>query len=179
MKSDIIKEIIIDQTAIPNIPNIPYNIQEDILGLAKAIYISRLKTTMSSFNSPSDACEFAKLEIGLLEHEVFGAFYLNAQNRLICYEQAARGTLNACTVYPRELLKTALGHNAAAVIIIHNHPGGRAEPSEADNELTLKMAAAYNLVGIELHDHLVVSNDDVYSYSISKPYYLDHGNYHA
>ena len=92
-----------------------------------------------------------------LPHEVFCCLFLDTRHRLIRYEELFRGTIDGATVYPREVVKRALQCNASAVILGHNHPSGVAEPSEADRNITVKLAKALALVEIRLLDHLVVS----------------------
>jgi DNA repair protein RadC len=107
--------------------------------------------------APADAARFLKARLLDLPHEVFCCLFLDTRHRLIRYEELFRGTIDGATVYPREVVKRALQHNASAVIVGHNHPSGVAEPSEADRSITLKLAKALALVEIRLLDHVVVS----------------------
>ena len=107
--------------------------------------------------APADAARFLKARLLDLPHEVFCCLFLDTRHRLIRYEELFRGTIDGATVYPREVVKRALQHNASAVILGHNHPSGVAEPSEADRHITLKLAKALALVEIRLLDHVVVS----------------------
>lgn len=107
--------------------------------------------------APADAARLVKARLLDLPHEVFCCLYLDTRHRLIRYEELFRGTIDGATVYPREVVKRALQHNASAVIVGHNHPSGIAEPSEADRSITLKLAKALALVEIRLLDHVVVS----------------------
>lgn len=103
---------------------------------------------------------------GLLQtrdREVFAALFLDNQHRILVYEELFLGTLSAATVYPRDVVKRALHHNAAALILIHNHPSGYPEPSRADIEITLRLQDALALVDIRILDHLVVSTEGVVS----------------
>lgn len=111
----------------------------------------------SALQVPSDAARFFKARLTDLPHEVFCCLFLDTRHRLIRYEELFRGTVDGATVYPREVVKRALIHNASAVILGHNHPSGVSEPSEADRSITLKLAKALALVEIRLLDHLVVS----------------------
>ncbi|HEY8521445.1 MAG TPA: DNA repair protein RadC [Gammaproteobacteria bacterium] len=110
----------------------------------------------SPFQAPVDAARFLRARLADLPHEVFSCLFLDTRHRLIRYEELFRGTVDGATVYPREVVKRALHHNAAAVIAGHNHPSGVAEPSEADRHITLKLAQALALVEIRLLDHVVV-----------------------
>jgi proteasome lid subunit RPN8/RPN11 len=87
--------------------------------------------------APVDAARFFKARLLDLPHEVFSCLFLDTRHRLIRYEELFRGTIDGATVYPREVVKRALQHNAAAVIVGHNHPSGVSEPSEADRNITL------------------------------------------
>lgn len=91
------------------------------------------------------------------EHESFLTLFLDAQNRLIASEELFRGTLTQTSVYPREIVKRALRHNAAAVIFAHNHPSGVSEPSRADELLTNALKQALGLVDVKVLDHFVVA----------------------
>lgn len=107
--------------------------------------------------APADAARYLKARLLDLPHEVFCCLFLDTRHRLIRYEELFRGTIDGATVYPREVVKRALQHNASAVILGHNHPSGVSEPSEADRSITLKLAKALALVEIRLLDHVVVS----------------------
>jgi DNA repair protein RadC len=111
----------------------------------------------SALAAPADAARFLKAKLLDLPHEVFCCLFLDTRHRLIRYEELFRGTIDGATVYPREVVKRALAHNASAVILGHNHPSGVSEPSEADRSITLKLAKALALVEIRLLDHVVVS----------------------
>jgi DNA repair protein RadC len=111
----------------------------------------------SALAAPQDAARFLKAKLLDLPHEVFCCLFLDTRHRLIRYEELFRGTIDGATVYPREVVKRALAHNASAVILGHNHPSGVSEPSEADRSITLKLAKALALVEIRLLDHVVVS----------------------
>jgi len=118
-----------------------------------------------AISSPTAARDFCRLRLGGLPHEVFGVLWLDAQNRLIAFEEMFRGTLTQTSVYPREVVKTALARNAAAVILTHNHPSGIPEPSMADQALTQVLKTALALVDVKVLDHLVVSASGVSSFA--------------
>jgi DNA repair protein RadC len=107
--------------------------------------------------SPGAARDWLKLKLGGLAHEVFGALWLDAQNRLIGWDELFRGTLTQTSVYPREVVKQALTRNAAAVILAHNHPSGLTEPSAADEVLTRSLKEALGLVDVRVLDHFIVA----------------------
>lgn len=89
-------------------------------------------------------------------HEVFGLVLLDNRHRLLHFTELFRGTIDAASVYPREVVKTALEHNAAAVILVHNHPSGHPEPSQSDRAITTRLQTALNTVDIRVLDHFVV-----------------------
>ena len=114
-----------------------------------------------AFTSPKDSKAFVKLQLATLEHEVFACMFLDNQHRVITFKQMFRGTIDGASVYPREVVKEALAHNAAAVIFAHNHPSGVAEPSQADQQITKRLKEALALVDVRVLDHLVVGQEVV------------------
>ena len=107
--------------------------------------------------SPQAVRDWLRMRLGHLPHEVFVALWLDNQHRLISSEEVFRGTLATTSVYPREILKSALAHNAAAVIFAHNHPSGHQEASQADLELTKHLRQALALVDVRMLDHFIVT----------------------
>jgi len=99
-----------------------------------------------------------------LQHEVFACIHLDCHHHMLHFEELFRGTVSGASVYPREVIKSALAHNAAAVILVHNHPSGRAEPSQADHRITKSLKQALKLVDIDVLDHLIVADDQVLSF---------------
>jgi len=99
------------------------------------------------------------LSLAPLGHEIFAVLFLDAQHRLIACDEMFRGTLTQTSVYPREIVKQALRHNCAAVILAHNHPSGVAEPSAADQALTRALQGALALVDVRVLDHIVVAGN--------------------
>ena len=118
-----------------------------------------------SLSSPRAVCDFLLLTLGGRAHEVFVALFLDSQNRLLASEELFRGTLTQTSVYPREVVKTALRHNAAGVIFAHNHPSGVAEPSRADELLTQTLKQALSLVEIKTLDHFIVAGSRTLSFA--------------
>ena len=107
--------------------------------------------------SPQDAAACFRARLADLPHEVFGCIFLDTRHRIISFEPLFRGTVDGAAVYPREILKRALHHNATAVIVGHNHPSGDCEPSEADRSITQRIKKSLALIDICLLDHLIVS----------------------
>ncbi len=111
----------------------------------------------NAFATPGAVRDYLRLHLAGLPHEVFFALWLDAQNRLIAAEELFRGTLTQTSVYPREVVKKALWHNAAAVVLAHNHPSGVSEPSSADEFLTRELKQALALVDVRVLDHFIVA----------------------
>ena len=107
--------------------------------------------------TPGAVRDWLRLNIAHRPHEVFMALWLDTQNQLIVSEELFRGTLNQTSVYPREIIKQALYHNADAVIFAHNHPSGVAEPSRADETLTHTLKQALAMIDVRLLDHFIVA----------------------
>jgi len=118
-----------------------------------------------AMSSPQAVREFLRLSLTGRAHEVFVAMFLDAQNRLLGSEELFRGTLTQTSVYPREVVKTALRYNAAGVIFAHNHPSGVAEPSRADELLTQTLKQALALVEIKTLDHFIVAGSRTVSFA--------------
>ncbi|MES2771706.1 MAG: DNA repair protein RadC [Pseudomonadota bacterium] len=114
-------------------------------------------TQNDAFASPAAVRDYLRLHLACLPHEVFYVLWLDAQNRLLAGETLFRGTLTQSSVYPREVLKKALAHNAASVILAHNHPSGLAEPSSADIFLTGELKKALALIDVRVLDHFIVA----------------------
>jgi DNA repair protein RadC len=118
-----------------------------------------------AMSSPQAVRDYLRLSLGARPHEVFMAIFLDAQNRLLGCEELFRGTLTQTSVYPREVVKTALRYNAAGVIFAHNHPSGVAEPSRADELLTQTLKQALSLVEIKTLDHFIVAGSKTISFA--------------
>src|SRR6266496_6604455 len=118
-----------------------------------------------AMNSPEAVRNYLRTRLACLPHEVFVCLFLDSQHRVIVCEELFRGTLAQTSVYPREVVKAALGCNAAAVIFAHNHPSGVAEPSRADELLTASLKQALALVDIRTLDHFVVASSQVLSFA--------------
>ena len=108
-------------------------------------------------SSPDSVKHYLQLHLGHLPHEVFAVLFLDSQNRLIAMEEMFRGTLSQTSVYPREVALRALHHQAAAVILTHNHPSGSVQPSAADHSLTQVLRSALALLDIRVLDHVIVA----------------------
>lgn len=139
--------------------------QDEIIATALEILSDRFPNNTIIFQAPKVTRDFLALKLAGLEHEVFVALWLTAQNRLITYEELFRGTLTQTSVYPREVLKAALKHNAGAVIFAHNHPSGYPEPSHVDKVLTTDLKNALTLIDVRVLDHIVVGGAETISFA--------------
>ena len=128
------------------------------LELARRALASPMKAK-DALASPEAVRDWLRLSLSSLPHEVFIALWLDAQNRLIASEELFRGTLTQTSVYPRVVVKSALDHNAGAVILAHNHPSGLAEPSRADEVLTSSLKQALAMIDVKLLDHFIVAGN--------------------
>ena len=118
-----------------------------------------------ALTSTADTKEFLQAHLRDRPHEVFCCLFLDNHHRVLGFEELFRGTLNGTAVYPREIVKQALKHNAAAVILVHNHPAGVAEPSRADELLTARLKETLSLIEVRVLDHIVVGDGDFVSFS--------------
>ncbi len=132
------------------------------LELARRHYTAALRTG-SPLSSPADTRRFLCAQLRDRPFEVFCCLYLDNRHRLIEFEELFRGTIDGAAVHPREVLRRAIEHNAAAVILAHNHPSGVAEPSRADELITLRLRDALALVDIRVLDHLIVAGPEAVS----------------
>ena len=119
--------------------------------------------TGAALSAPGAVRDYLRLVLHGRPHEVFITVFLDAQHRVVASEELFRGTLTQTSVYPREVVKRALHHNAAAVIFAHNHPSGVAEPSRADELLTQALKQALSLVDVRTLDHFVVAGGKLVS----------------
>jgi DNA repair protein RadC len=137
---------------------------------AAAIELARRSTkeelkSGAALTSPSAVRDYLRLAIGSRPHEVFVCIWLDAQHRVIRFEEPFRGTLTQTSVYPREVVKAALACNAAAVIFAHNHPSGVAQPSQADELLTRNLREALALVEVKVLDHFIIAGNQAISFA--------------
>lgn len=140
------------------------------IGLAKAAILFAARECSSRYlrerlrpgvtiGSPGDSRDFLLASLRDRPHEVFCCLFLDNRHRVLAFDELFRGTIDAAAVYPREIVKQALGRNAAAVILAHNHPSGIAEPSQSDQLITRRIRDALELVDIRLLDHFVIGDN--------------------
>jgi DNA repair protein RadC len=127
-----------------------------VVELARRAMAQQLKER-EVFESPAAVKSYLALHLSHKSHEVFAAMFLDAQNRLIALDELFRGTLTQTSVYPREVVLRALQHQAASVVLAHNHPSGSVQPSRADETVTLTLKAALGLVDVRVIDHVIVA----------------------
>jgi DNA repair protein RadC len=150
-------------------PDLKYLQNEDsIIASAMDILLARMKTNNGeAMMLPRQLEDYLKLKAHQLDTEQFGVVFLDVQMRAIEYEQMFAGTLSQCSVYPREVVRRALHHNAYAVVIHHNHISGSVEPSPADIALTARLNAALKLVDVMLVDHVITSGNAAKSMALA------------
>ena len=132
--------------------------EADILLMAQQLASQRLRRGRS-LTAPHAVFGHLQTLMADYEHEVFALLMVDSKHRVLAFKELFRGTLDAASVYPREVVKLCLEHNSAAVILVHNHPSGDPEPSQADLTLTRKLQDALNLVDIRTLDHIVVGSE--------------------
>ncbi len=118
-----------------------------------------------ALRNPADTRNYLTAQLRDRAYEVFACLFLDTRHRVIAFDEVFRGTIDGASVHPREIVKLALAHNAAALIFAHNHPSGIAEPSQADLRLTRRLREALQLVDIRVLDHLIVGDGAVLSFA--------------
>ena len=141
-----------------------YSTEDEVIDAALHIMESKL-SDREYFTSPLITARYFQLRLAKSEREIFSVMFLSSQNQMIATEDIFFGTIDGASVYPREVVKAALRHNAAAVIFAHNHPSGAAEPSNADKILTSRLVEALALIDIRVLDHIVVSETETVSFA--------------
>jgi len=131
--------------------------EQDIINQAKSILLNSIKRN-DALCSPQQTRDFLSLELAKEQAEVFAILFLDNRNRVISFDRMFFGTIDGASVYPREVIKRALHHNAAACIFAHNHPSGVAEPSMQDEQITTKLKDGLALVDIRVLDHFVIGD---------------------
>jgi len=142
--------------AVPGMGPAKYAQMQAVMEMARRALDERVARE-DALTSPQAVRDYLRLRLQGREHEVFVAVFLDTQNRVIVLEELFRGSLKETSVYPRELVKRALHHNAASVILAHNHPSGVAEPSRADEALTRTLKEALALIDVRVLDHFIVA----------------------
>ena len=150
--------------AAPGMGEARYATLQAVLELARR-HLAELMRNGPVLANPQATRDFLHARLRDLGHEVFCCLFLDTRHRVVAFEELFRGTLDGASVHPREVIKRALAHNTAAVILAHNHPSGVAEPSQADEIITRKLKSALELLDIRLLDHLVVGDSHCESFA--------------
>lgn len=137
---------------------------QEVLSRAQALMAQRFRAGSPALTTPAVTREFLRMRLAGLEHEVFGAIFLDTRHRVIAVETLSQGTIDRASVHPREVLKAALTHNASALILFHNHVSLVSEPSQADELITRRLKEALSLVDIRVLDHLIIA-EPIFSFS--------------
>ena len=137
---------------------------EEILAAAEEILARRLFCDGYVIDGIESVRKYLKIKLALQQAEVFAVVFLNIRHRVLAYEEMFHGTIDGTSVHPREVVRRCLHHNAAAVIIAHNHPSGTSEPSQADQSITLRLKGALALIDVRMLDHFVVG-ETMYSFA--------------
>lgn len=149
---------------IPGLGPAKYSQLQAVLELARRHLEDTLRRG-ESISGVADTRRYLSSRLRHHGHEVFAALFLDARHRVIVYEELFHGTIDGAAVYPRQVVRRAIHHNAAAVIVAHNHPSGVAEPSQADRQLTRRLCDALALVDVRVVDHCVVGDGDTVSFA--------------
>ena len=150
--------------AIPGLGSAKYAHLQAASELIRRALAEEMKSGVN-LSSPTAVRDFLRLSIQNRQVEVFVGLFLDAQNRVVAVEELFSGTLTQTSVFPREVVRRALHHNAAGVIFAHNHPSGLAEPSHADETLTQVLKEALALIDVRVLDHFVVGRGATLSFS--------------
>lgn len=151
-------------TQVPGLGPAKYAQLQAVLAMARRALTEEMRQG-DALSSPGAVRDYLRLTLDNRPHEVFMGLFLDAQNRVIAEEELFRGSLTQTSVYPREVVKRALHHNAAGIIFAHNHPSGAAEPSRADELLTRALREALALVDVKVLDHFVVAGGQTLSFA--------------
>ena len=135
---------------------------DEVLAAAQRVLASRVRGA-NVLTSPAVVRDFLRTRLGALPHEVFAVVHLDAQHAVLDYVEMFRGTVTQTSVYPREVVKDALALNSSALLLVHCHPSGCAEPSRADEQLTQTLKQAAALVDVRVLDHLIVAGGTILS----------------
>lgn len=144
--------------------NAKYAQLQAVLEMARR-HLSAAMKAGDLLTSPDLVRQYLSAQLRHQPREVFAVLFLDNQNRLIIYEELFFGTIDGASVYPREVVRRALMHNAAAVILAHNHPSGVAEPSQADERITRRLISALELIDVRVLDHMIVGDAEVISFA--------------
>ncbi len=155
-----LRRLLADPAVRPSIPGLGPAKQSRLLAcveLARRVLGEELRER-TVLADPADSGRFLRARLGHLPYEVFACLYLDNRHRVLAFEELFRGTIDGASVYPREVVRACLAHNANAVIFAHNHPSGVAEPSQADCHITERLKRTLDLIGVRVLDHLIIGD---------------------
>ena len=139
--------------------------EDTLLGIAETILLDRIYEK-PIINSADDIQQYLKLHFREMKTEVFCVVFLNTQHEILAIENLFTGTIDGAAVYPREVIRKVIDHNAAAVILAHNHPSGHAEPSKSDYAITDRITRALKLIDTRVLDHIIIGSADAVSFAV-------------
>ena len=139
--------------------------EDTTIAAALAILARRLRTPGAALTTPTSVKDYLTLHLAQEEKEVFSILWMDSQNRVIAHDDLFFGTLTQTSVYPREVVKRALAHNAGAAILSHNHPSGFCDPSLADQAITRELKTALGYVDVRVLDHIIVAGTSTMSFA--------------
>jgi DNA repair protein RadC len=128
---------------------------DQVLDAVEAALARRFRVGSPVLKDPSSVRDYLRVHLSGLPYEAFGCLYLNSKNRLIALEEVSRGTIDGTSVHPREIVRNCITHNAAALIVYHNHPSGETSPSAPDENITRLIGEAVRLIDVRLIDHWI------------------------
>ncbi|KMM84879.1 DNA repair protein RadC [Pseudomonas taetrolens] len=146
----------------PGLGPAKYSLLQAVLEMGRRHLAERLRRD-SALESPQAVRQYLKSALRHEPHEVFGCMFMDSKHRMLAFEKLFKGSIDSASVYPREVVKRALAHNAAAVIFCHNHPSGISEPSHADHRLTQRLTEALDLVEVRVLDHFIIGDGEPFS----------------
>ena len=150
--------------ATKGLGNAKYAQLQAVLELARRHLAEKLMHS-DALKNPAETRRYLTARLRDYPYEVFACLFLDTRHRVISYEELFRGTIDGASVHPREVVRRALQHNAAAVILAHNHPSGIAEPSDADRRITTRLKDALALIDIRVLDHIVIGDRHAASFA--------------
>jgi DNA repair protein RadC len=148
----------------PGLGVVKYTLLQAAIEIAQR-YLRENMQRQNVISNPQDSRDYLSARLRHRDHEVFACLFLDNAHRVIGYEELFHGTINSATVYPREVVKRALNHNAASIILAHNHPSGIAEPSIGDRHITQQLQQALRLIDVKVIDHIVVGDGQIRSFA--------------
>ena len=150
--------------AVPGLGPAKFTQLQAVLEMARRHFDETLRRS-DALSSPDDTRRFLVSRLRDYPFEVFACLFLDNRHRIIAFHEMFRGTINGASVHPREVVRAALTHNAAAVIFCHNHPSGVAEPSGADLQITRRLTEALSLIDIRVLDHVIIGDGETASFA--------------